>query len=576
MATKTVYTTATYKLILDFDANGGSTVPATVTATKTSAQSVCDVSATIPATLPTWTGHDFLGYATAANGPVTYYPGDTIKKRFSRNATWYNNTYETDANGNYVVVKHYYSYDQTETINLYAIWEATGSTVSTTDGTLGTQQTLTVTPLDPSYTHTLKYDFAGQSGTIATGVSTTANWTPPLSLAEYLTDATSGPCVLTCESYDADSVLVGTTQTTITLSIPSNVKCTIASVALAETVAGIASKFGGYVQNKSQISVTGTFNSGAGSPAYGATVAAVSITINGQTLNSNGAVTNLLTQSGTNSYTLTITDTRGRTDSYTSTFNVLAYNSPSVSMTAERDGTTNTTINVAYSWNIAACSDLNDKAITITYEDEGGNSTDIPITPGTYSGNSTYAITGTDVSLAYTVTVEVEDYFTSVTNTAAVAPAGNRIVHISADDKTIALHGANPNDGSDHEYFPIKFHDTVIIGGRELYKSLWTGTWSTGNITVDGLSNYTFFILHTAVKSSHTPFGTAIFASLVLANGTVYFRGIGGYAYNSSAFTGSYFGATAVGDTLTFGHCFGMASDGSVSQHEIIEIIGII
>lgn len=581
--TKYVYSSATYTHRISFYANGGGTVPSQVQKSKSSSGSTCTVATSIPSTIPTRSGYSFLGYSKSANGSVSYRPGGSVSHTFTRSAT-YNYTTTTMVDDGVVYTKYYTSSDQSYRTELYAIWEATGSTVSTTDGTLGVQQTLTITPLDPSYTHTLRFDFAGQTGTIASNVAvvenvpTTVDWTPPLSLAEYLTDAESAACTIYCDSYDANNVLVGTTQTTITLSVPSNVKCTIASVTLEETVAGINAKFSAFVQNKSIISVTGTFNSGSGSPAYGATVQSVTVTINGQTLNGNGQITNTLNTSGTNSYTMTITDSRGRTDSYTSTFNVLAYNAPSVSMTAERDGTTQTTINVAYSWNISACSDLNDKSITITYEDSGGNSTDVPITPGTYSGSATYAITGTDISDSYDITVTVTDFFASVTNTATVAPAGNRILHFSSTDRTIAAHGANPEDGADHEYFPIEFHDAVTVGGAELHKSLWSGIWSSGDITVDGLSNYHLFQVRIGRKTDHTIFGTSVTAYLSPTENNTLFRGHGAYCDTNSTYYNYYLNATASGDTLTFVACFGRSgpSNGSNTALEVREIIGII
>jgi hypothetical protein len=211
-------------------------------------------------------------------------------------------------------------------------------------------------------------------------------------------------------------------------------------VVLAETVAGINSKFGAFVQNKSKLSVTGTFVQGNVSPAYGATVSAVSITINGQTLNANGAVTNLLYSSGTNSYTLTITDTRGRTDSYTSTYNVLAYNSPSASETAERNESDDTKIDISYAWTISACSNHNDKAITISYGPVGGAQTTISIAPGTYTGTGTYQISGTDPNDTYNVTVTVTDYFGSANASSAVSATGNRIFRVSATDKRVIFY----------------------------------------------------------------------------------------------------------------------------------------
>ena len=451
-----VYTNGTYTHRIAYNTDGGSAVSNT-SASKSSNASSVTVYTTVSSYVPTKSGYSFLGWNTKSDGSgVTADAGTQRSYTFSRSAT-----YDHTDTINGVEYDYYTVSNQSHTTTLYAQWKASSSTVSASDGDLGTAQTLTITAIDPSATHTLRYSFAGHTGTIASGISSSYNWTPPLSWADYIPSAGSGTCTIYCDTY-VGGELYGTSETTVTLSVPSTVKCTVSSVAIAETVAGINSKFGAFVQTKSKVSVTGTFTGGSGSPTYGATVASVSISINGQTLNTNGAVTNFLTTSGTNSYTVTITDTRGRTDTYSGTYSVLAYTAPSVFMSAERDANTSTTINVTYSWSISACSNLNDKAITITYAKQGGTETDIQITPATYSGSTTYAITGTDASELYDITVSVADYFTEIRNGASVSATGSRIVHASCADLTLALHGANPEDGSDHEYFPIEFHDNVI------------------------------------------------------------------------------------------------------------------
>lgn len=438
IVTRDVYSSAWYGLYIDFYANGGGSVPSgQSTFSYTSAASVT-LSLTISSTVPTRTGYRFLGYATSASGSVQYQPGQTLSKYFSRNATYVRE--EQTQEGSHVLITHYYTCsDQAYTYNLYAKWEAAGSTVSTTDGTLGTAQTISITASDPSYTHTLRYEFAGETGTIASGVSSSYSWTPALTMAQLIPAAVSATCTIYCDTYSG-STLIGTTQTTCALSVPSTVKCTVASVVLAETVAGIDSKFHAFVQNKSKVSVTGTFNQGNVSPSYGATVSAVSININGQVLTTNGAVTNLLYTSGTNTYTLTITDTRGRTDSYTGTFNVLAYTAPSASETAERNSTTNTTIDVSYAWTISACSDLNDKAISIAYGPVGGTQTTVNITPSAYSGTGTYTITGTDPNDTHNVTITVTDYFGSASASSPVSATGNRVYRVSKADKRMIFY----------------------------------------------------------------------------------------------------------------------------------------
>lgn len=434
-----VYSAATYTLTISHDKNGGDTAPGNSNSSTSSSAASVRVYGTVSSVLPTRAGYRFLGYATTPDGAVQYQPGASTSWAFSRQATYDSTKIIERPDGNTYVTKYYTTSPQIHITYLYAQWAADASTVSTTDGTIGASQTISITASDPSYTHDLRYEFAGSTGTIASGVASSYAWTPALTMAQLIPAAVSATCTIYCDTYDG-ATLIGTTQTTCTLSVPSTAKCTVASVVLAETVAGINAKFGAFVQNKSKLSVTGTFVQGNVSPSYGATVISVSININGQTLNANGAITNLLYTSGTNSYTFTITDSRGRTDSYTSTFNVLSYNAPSASGTAERNTADDTQIDLTYGWNISACNNLNDKAITISYGPVGGAQTTVSIAPGTYTGTGTYTITGTDPNDTYNVTVTVTDFFATANATSSISATGNRIFRVSATDKRIIFY----------------------------------------------------------------------------------------------------------------------------------------
>ena len=422
------------------------------------------------------------------------------------------------------------------TITLYVNWNATTSYISASNGTLGTQMTIGIVRYNNAYTHTVTYKFGTQTGTVGTNIGTSVNWTPQLSWASEFTTSTSGTCELTCITYNGTTEL-GRTTTNITLSIPSTVKCTVSSVALAETVTSVANQFGAFVQNKSKIKVTGTTST---ANAYGATVSGYTISINGQTLNSNGATTGLIGSYGTLSYTFKITDTRGRTDTYSGTYNVEQYTSPSVSCTAQRDSVDPTEIDVTYSWSISAVNNLNTKTATIKYRPFGGAWTTVTTyTLGTYAGTGTYAITGTDPDTGYDVQVQVTDFFTTVSNQSSVAALGDRIFGISHVDQTIARHGDSPADGKDHQYFAEEFHENVIFDKPVSFgtTSSFTGdaTFSSGIITSYG------DLATTGEKIEVTPSATSVststwtdIASVSLSKGVWVLTNTARFASNST------------------------------------------
>lgn len=518
-ATLTVVTNESdYTYTLSYNANSGSGAPSSQSQTVT-ASSAPSMTFTISSTRPSRTGYTFLGWSTSSSASsASYQPSGsiTISASTTLYAVWQIITYTVSYNkgssgtgtntsdtktynvaltlkgaiftrtgyqqdgwatsdGGSSVYALSASYTANASTTLYPHWKATTSVISANNGTLGTAQTISVTRYNSSYTHTITYKYGNATGTVGTGIGTSVSWTPPLSLASQFPSATSGTCTLTCTTYSGSTAL-GTSTTSITLSIPSTVKCTVSSVTLAETVSGLNSKFGAYVQNKSKLSVTGSIST---SNAYGATISSYSITINGQKLTSNGATTNVLQSSGTNSYSFTIKDTRGRTDTYTGTFNVVAYTAPSVSETAQRDSSTTSSIVINYSWNIAEVGSRNDKSIAIKYRLLGASSytTETTITPSAYSGSGSYTITGTDTDASYDVLVQATDYFTTASSSSSVSALGNRIFHISHTDQTIGRHGQPPVDGYDHQYFNERFHGVVDITQRRCYATMSSTGW---------------------------------------------------------------------------------------------------
>lgn len=109
--------------------------------------------------------------------------------------------------------------------------------VSSSSVALGTAVTIYTNREDVSYLHTVSYQFGGASGTIAMSVGDSVSWTPPLSLASYIPNATSGSCTVTCDTYYS-GVLTGTKSCTLTLSVPSTVVPAVTGVSISEAVSG--------------------------------------------------------------------------------------------------------------------------------------------------------------------------------------------------------------------------------------------------------------------------------------------------------------------------------------------------
>lgn len=118
-------------------------------------------------------------------------------------------------------------------------------------------------------THTLRYSFFSSNGTIATGVTDSCTWTPPVSLAAQIPNAVSGWGTIYCDTY-VNGSLVSTNTCAFQLTVPASVVPSISSISIAEATAGIADRFGGYVRTRSKmaVSISAAGNQGSSVSSY--------------------------------------------------------------------------------------------------------------------------------------------------------------------------------------------------------------------------------------------------------------------------------------------------------------------
>ena len=111
-----------------------------------------------------------------------------------------------------------YNFSLSQTINLTTIPRASKPTAS--NATIGNTITINTNRASSSFTHTIQYKIGSLGYTnIATGVGASVNWTLPASLANYISNATSGTVTINCITYSG-STLIGTATTTLTATIP--------------------------------------------------------------------------------------------------------------------------------------------------------------------------------------------------------------------------------------------------------------------------------------------------------------------------------------------------------------------
>lgn len=262
-----------------------------------------------------------------------------------------------------------------------------------------------------SLTHTVRYQFGTESGTIATGVTTGTTWTIPLSLMNLIPAATSGSGTIYVDTYSG-STKVGTKYCGFTATVPASVKpsCTFT----LDDVTGVDDIYGSPVKGLSQIKVTVSSTT-----AYSSPIASCIIQANGVRYSGTTATTGKLTTSGTSTVTVTVTDKRGRSGSSSYDMSVNNYTSPKVTALSVRrcnqDGTNDDSggyVKVTFSASVSSMSGKNTAAYKLRYKKTTETSyatVTLSALANAYSVSGSTYIFAADSAASYNVDVTVTD-----------------------------------------------------------------------------------------------------------------------------------------------------------------------
>lgn len=367
-----------------------------------------------------------------------------------------------------------YNVSGSVSFDLQQIPRASG--VSVTNGYIDSPLTISISRHAASFTHTLKYYFGNESGTIETKTaSTSVSWTPPLRLCNQVPKENSGWGQIVCDTYSGDT-LIGTSSCQITLYVPSSVGLTLsdgwATVAPYNTGTTAAS-MNGYVQGYSKARVM--FNSSHISTAnsYGAGIKAYRVVFDGKDLD-DPYLTPTLQRPDTFSITCYVTDDRDRTQSAILNFTVQPYSSPTMSgiscFRCDKDGNASDTGTYIYVKATTAYSPLGG-ANTITlrarYKTSAGSyggytaltsGTGLPIGGGYILTTSTYVVEivardSLGGAAVYTGYIPSEDVFFHAKKGGKAAGLGMYSQHDSGLDVAWDIY-MNGNQIHDNKGFP--------------------------------------------------------------------------------------------------------------------------
>lgn len=231
---------------------------------------------------------------------------------------------------------------------------ARASTGSVTATELGKTATISIDRKSSSFKHTLRYDWNGRTGTIASNVDTSYSWTLPLDFASAIPNATSSWGRVFIDTYNGGTK-IGTKEATFNANVPASIKPTLGGITLTDsntTVKNLLGKANTFAQVMSNIQVA--FNNASGS--YGSTISSYRAEIVGknQSTNSNNGLLGIMNFNGRVTIRASITDSRGRTSNTVDVqANVINYFTPQLSFSAQRSGSTSTTVTVTRNARIA-------------------------------------------------------------------------------------------------------------------------------------------------------------------------------------------------------------------------------
>lgn len=286
------------------------------------------------------------------------------------------------------------------------------SSMTIPEVTIGSEGVIKVTSASTGFTHTITAKIGTYSTTIATKTSAVSiPYTLPLAWCNAIPNSTSGLCEYKITTYNGSTV-VGSRTYSAKILVPSSVKPTISSFTATQSNNAIATKFGAFIKNKSEM-----FFVVGSSGTYGASIKRRTITFDGKTID---VGTRLIpTTAGALTAVLTVEDSRGRVATKSISVSVLEYESPHIDIFKVNRGNSDGTLNdegacliVRYKFNISPLSDKNDRTYTIECKASSETTFRTVKTGEAYSLDTTLIVSeGITTDDSYVVRLTLSDYF---------------------------------------------------------------------------------------------------------------------------------------------------------------------
>ena len=365
---------------------------------------------------------------------------------------------------------------------------ARASSITVSGSQLGSGVSVTIDRKSESFTHKVEYKFVESAWTTASSNATTStSFTPPVSLATQIPSAEVGALTVRVTTFNGSTQIGNPVTKSINLKVPTNIVPSLSGLTQSRIDNGVPSSWGVYVKGKSQVKITASGASGI----HGSTIVGYSISGPGLSVNASSGTSEVLSSTGTLTYTCTVTDSRGRTASKSVSINVVDYTYPNISMSAERctsDGTKSTNgtyLRVVITFGCASVSGKN-SIVSKSCSCNGVSNSSFA------SGTAFVLAANCSIGNHYTVSASIKDALGNTAIASAEITTSFRILNVNKKKTGLAIGKFSEKDAFEvnmDSYFLKNIKSGINVEGSIATNSNLTakgGISTDGNLTVKG------------------------------------------------------------------------------------------
>ena len=373
------------------------------------------------------------------------------------------------------------------TITLPTIPRSSGLTVPTSINT-GSLLSGTVSPSLSTFNHKVEIKIGSvvkETISLGVGINGFSIQVPH----SWFSSSTSGIISVVLSTYNGTTFIASTTKNVVA-NVPAEAKPFVS--ALTATSSVISGAFANlHVQGKTTVTLTTTATTGGGSPIVSYTFSGPGINT---TVSTNTVTTPILMSSGTQTYTVTVKDARGRTASKTTSIAVCPYALPMIGpVSVQRcDADGNLTENGTYAKytvnsTYSTVNNRNTRTVTVAYSSNNGStySTETILQAATDTANTKTGVYGGGVfalASTYLIRFTIKDGYNETQTIEAPLQSASRPINISSNGKGVAIGGMSTKNEFEVS-MNADFNKNINIDGAATLKN---NMYISGHIYMGG------------------------------------------------------------------------------------------